>query len=208
MYIVLEYLSGGTLSQNLKSIQKFPIEWRLELFYQILLPVSILHQKGYAHRDLKPDNIVFRRQISENSCPQPVLIDFALVSNGKSGIQAVEESYTAGYAAPERMLQKLGIPQYDNILEIDPRADDIWGLGAIFYEIIVGEPLLRGNEQKIKTTIIEGSLQDQIDRRISGKILKQMILGMVDMKLANRPSIKELIYAMECHFSTPRVPSF
>ena len=52
-FMVMEYLRGDNLKDNLNTIQKYPLNWRLELFYQILMPIAFLHQKGFAHRDFK-----------------------------------------------------------------------------------------------------------------------------------------------------------
>ena len=120
-YYAMEYLRGYSLSQNLKKIEKFPFEWKVELFYQILCSVSVLHQKGYAHRDLKPDNIVFREPISLNAIPQPVLVDFALATNGEEGFEVVDQSVTIEYASPEVILQSMGTLNTIN----DPLPGDI-----------------------------------------------------------------------------------
>jgi len=107
-FFIMEYLSGGSLTDNLSKIKGYSFNWKLELFYQLFATVAHLHQLGFGHRDLKPDNIVFREPISPTSIPQPVLIDFALASNGQEGSQIVNSSHTLEYASPERVLKTLG----------------------------------------------------------------------------------------------------
>ncbi len=203
-FMVLEYLAGGSLSANLSKIKRYPIEWKLELFYQILLAVSSLHQKGYAHRDLKPDNIVFRTPVSENAVPQPVLIDFALAKNDDTFSPVLDESYSLAYGAPERFLHRMGINKedYDSPSEL---CADVWSLGVILYEILTGEALMTGSEHKIRTSVIDGKFKDKVEQNIQTDLLKQFLKKMLDEKPAERLGIKEIIYAIEYLFPAPRV---
>ena len=216
-YMVMEYLSGGSLSQNAKKIQSYPLEWKLEMFYQVLTAVGFIHQKGYGHRDLKPENIVFRRPIAPNEMPQPVLIDFALASDGKSGSPLVETSYTLEYASPERVA--LGMGLINDCL--DPRKSDVWSLGIMLYELLTGELPIKGDMKKIRTTLISRGIDDVVanadytrhmnirrDEAYSkGALLAQFIRKMVTRDLAKRLDIKALIYAFEEYFYPPRIPS-
>ena len=55
--------------------------------------------------DVKPDNILFRELPTSSFVPQPVLIDFALASDGKSTLSLIRSSYTLEYASPERVMR-------------------------------------------------------------------------------------------------------
>jgi len=202
-YIVMEYLRGLSLAQNLKKIEKYPLEWKLELIYQILVPVSFLHQKGFAHRDLKPDNIVFREPISINSTPQPVLIDFALATNGEQDYQVLESCLTVEYSAPEVIIVSMGAER--SIIE-DPRTSDIWSLGIIMYEIITGQLPFKGNRKRIRTTIIK----EQLEPELTGDdprhhLLAAYLRSMVSRNPKSRPTIKEVLYALEESFLPPHI---
>lgn len=201
-YMVMEYLRGYSLAQNLNKIKKFPLEWKEELFYQILSSVSVLHQKGYAHRDLKPDNIVFREPISVNTIPQPVLVDFALATNGDEGYSVAEQSFTLEYSGPEVILASMGV----NGPNGDPCPSDIWSLGVILYEIISGKLLLKGNREKIRTTIIKEQLEPDLpgdDERLH--TLALFIRNMLKRVPTHRPTIKQVLYALEEKFLPPRI---
>lgn len=106
-YMVMEYLNGNSLGNNLSAIHKLSLQWKLELFYQLLLPISFIHQKGFAHRDIKPDNIVFRNPIFTNKVPEPVFVDFALATSGEQQRAILDNSYTLEYASPERILRAM-----------------------------------------------------------------------------------------------------
>ncbi|WP_322509546.1 protein kinase domain-containing protein [Anaerolinea sp.] len=205
-FMVLEYLSGGSLAENFKKIRDFPLGWKLETFYQILVAVSHLHQMGFGHRDLKPENIVFRDSISPKLIPNPVLVDFALASNGKDQYMIVEKAFTASYASPERYLRNMGydVPPY-------PLEEDIWSLGVILYEIITGIHLFRGNEDSVRTTIIKGNINPDIDEKYAdnnsytAKKLSSIIRYMLGPDPRDRPSIKQLVLALEELFPPPRL---
>lgn len=202
-YMAMEYLRGKSLSENLNMIQKFPIGWRLELFYQILMPIAFIHKKGYAHRDLKPDNIVFREPISLEATPQPVLIDFALAANGADERVIVANSYTLEYASPERILRSMGIENapVDNV-----QAADIWSLGIILHEILTGHSLLKGNKENIRTTIIREQLTPSLpDLGKEYELLVQFVASMLKKEPHKRPDIKQILYALEERFLPPRI---
>lgn len=202
-YFVMEYLGGQSLTQNLPRIRKFSLEWKLELFYAICSTIAFLHQKGYAHRDLKPDNIVFRDPISPQTPPQPVLIDFALASNGEDNLQVVEGSYTLIYTPPEQVIKAL----YDESMAVQPLEADIWSLGVILYEILTGETLFKGDDKKIRTTLIRGNIAEIVQQGSNGMpdILSRFILHMLRKQPDQRPTIKQVIYALEEKFLPPRL---
>lgn len=201
-FMVMEYLRGESVADNLKKIKEFGLDWKIELFYQILLSVSFLHQKGYAHRDLKLDNIIFKNPVNENEVPQPVLIDFALAWNGNDDIEYVKSSYTLAYASPERILQNLGF-EYQSPLW----AADIWSLGVIFYEILTGQSLLKGSADAIRTTIIESRLKIDLpdDSEPRNKIIVEYVREMLRSNPLERPSIDLLLRAFEVKFPPPRI---
>jgi serine/threonine protein kinase len=199
-YMTMEYLRGYSLEENLKQIRLFPLPWKLELFYQICITVSFLHGKKYAHRDLKPDNIVFREPISSTKHPQPVLIDFALTSNGND-IDVVSNSFTTEYASPERILKSMGRESNYPV-----EASDIWSLGLIFYEILTGESLLKGTKEQIRSTVIKNQLRPQLPPgSTDNETLGQFIAEMLHPNPDDRLTIDSVIRALEAEFPPPRI---
>ncbi len=95
--------------------------------HRLCAPLAYLHGEGLAHRDLKPDNILF---VDDE---RPVLVDFGLLSHfaGSEGREALafdaRSHGTASYLAPE-IIRGEGA---------DARAD-LYALGVILYELITG----------------------------------------------------------------------
>ena len=120
IFIVMEYLNGGSLTNYLKK-NKFNLSDKriLEIIYQIALGLQYLHQYGIVHRDLKPDNIMMTEKKDMN---QIKIMDFGL-SKIMGPKETVDDGFgTLCYVAPEVLLR---IPYNREI--------DIWSMGVIFY---------------------------------------------------------------------------
>ena len=140
-YIVMEYIDGQSLAERLKS---GPLEPRqaAEWMAQIADAIGDVHRRGFVHRDLKPQNILLDKD------GRPHVADFGLALHA-SGQQrmAGDRSGTLRYMAPE---QVRGEAQW-----LDGRAD-VWALGAIFYEMLTGEPPFVGEDPQELAREIQG----------------------------------------------------
>ena len=127
-FIAMEYFPCGDLRARLQN----PISEAQSVDYlkRIAGALTMVHQAGILHRDLKPPNIMLR----ENG--QVVLIDFGLAKNLVNRTRSTADGVLRGspyYMSPE---QAQG-------LELDERSD-LYSLGVIFYEMLVGtKPLSR-----------------------------------------------------------------
>jgi serine/threonine protein kinase len=136
-YMIMEFFPGGNI--KLRLMRKHPIlrEKCHHILVQSGLGVAHLHDRGWVHRDIKPDNLLL------NSSGEVRLIDFALAKRierggGLFGIfgRRRKRGTTAGtrsYMSPEQILNR----------PLDERAD-IYSYGATIYEIASGRPPFRG----------------------------------------------------------------
>jgi tetratricopeptide (TPR) repeat protein len=148
MYLVLEYIEGGSLRQLLKGSPQ-PTPAVVRFVERLARSVADAHALGIVHRDLKPSNVLLDRidRTSSLASPQdrqladfePRLADFGLVklldSTGTDG-DATRTGAVLGsphYMAPE---------QASGGARGAGPAADIYSLGAILYELLTGRPPL------------------------------------------------------------------
>lgn len=122
-YIVMEYVSGGTLKAALTGQ---PLEWpdAATLVIPVGHALAYAHSQGIVHRDVKPANVLLARP------DWPLLADFGLVKliGHQRGITRPGTSIgTPDYLSPEQAAGE----------DIDHRSD-IYGLGTMLYELLTG----------------------------------------------------------------------
>ncbi|MHC5064430.1 MAG: protein kinase domain-containing protein [Planctomycetota bacterium] len=132
-YLVMEHVPGLPLIEFCDQ-QRMTIPERLELFQKVCEGVQHAHQKGVIHRDLKPGNILVKET---DTGPVPKIIDFGVA-------RAIGPPLTDKTLHTE-MGRILGTPAYMSpeqagmsALDIDTRTD-IYALGVVLYELLVGE---------------------------------------------------------------------
>lgn len=101
LYTIEEFIGGGTLTQRLSQGLMSPHEVQL-LGIKLIDAISHIEKQQLVHRDLKPDNILFRSNSNE-----PVVVDFGLVRDlnetSLTGTWNIRGPGTPYYAAPEQL---------------------------------------------------------------------------------------------------------
>ncbi|HKQ07338.1 MAG TPA: protein kinase [Blastocatellia bacterium] len=128
-YLVMEFISGRVLSDELHQNGPMPAEPATAILAQVLEAVSYAHRNGIIHRDLKPDNIIL---IDEGGMLRVKVLDFGIARlvGGENLTLAGEGFGTPAYMSPERM--------WGNTSD-DPRID-IYAIGIILFEMLTGSP--------------------------------------------------------------------
>ena len=147
-YYVMPLYNGGSL-RDLLRLGPMPPEVALNLFNQICLGLNHAHQKGVLHLDLKPENILLDDQGNVR------IFDFGMSRTlAKQVAQLGRQSYiglgSVAYMAPELLRDA----------QLESVSVDIYGLGLILYEILIGE--LPGRRSPMPSEVIEG-LPEPID---------------------------------------------
>lgn len=122
-YIIMEYLEGGDLKQNIQ--RTLPVTQALKIMRQIASALAHAHDKGFIHRDIKSQNIMFRGDGTA------VLTDFGIVKDLAADTGYTMDGTSIGtphYMSPEQA-QGMG--------GIDWRTD-LYSLGVTFYEMLTG----------------------------------------------------------------------
>jgi len=141
-YIVMEYLEGMDLKQLLKERKDLPLYDRLRIAVQVANGLSYAHHHQIVHRDIKPGNI----RVLEGG--QVKIMDFGIARESTSEMTKTGSAIgTWHYMSPEQIVGK----------KVDNRSD-IWALGVILYEMLVGR---RPFEADSLTTLVYKIAHDQ-----------------------------------------------
>ncbi|HET7585851.1 MAG TPA: protein kinase [Gemmatimonadaceae bacterium] len=143
LYYVMPFVEGETLRARLAREKQLPIADALHVASEVADALQYAHERGVVHRDIKPENVLLQNG-------HALVADFGIAL-------AVEQ---AGGARMTQTGLSLGTPQYMSPeqamgeRDIGPRSD-IYSLGAVTYEMLVGEPPFTGpNAQAIVAQVL------------------------------------------------------
>ena len=133
-YFVMDLVKGVPITRYCDEHHLQPRQ-RLELFIPVCQAIQHAHQKGIIHRDLKPSNVLVALYDGK---PVPKVIDFGVAK--AAGQQLTEKTLVTGFGAVLGTLEYMSPEQAEiNQLDIDTRSD-IYSLGVLLYELLVGSP--------------------------------------------------------------------
>jgi serine/threonine-protein kinase len=129
-YLVMEYLNGPSLNEELKVRERFDLTTVQHLLATVGSALHLAHTHGIVHRDLKPQNIVSHRFPTGEVVHKVIDFGLATLKTGADSTrltQAHEFLGTVAYAAPEQFTGAAP----------DTKADQ-YSLGVIIYELLAG----------------------------------------------------------------------
>src|SRR5881296_3679852 len=130
-YYVMPYIEGESLRLHLVREQTLPLQEALRIAFEVADALSYAHDHGIIHRDIKPENIL----LSENHA---LVADFgiarAISAAGGRTLTGGQPVGSLAYMSPEQLAGSRAI---------DARTD-VYSLGCVLYEMLVGEPPFLG----------------------------------------------------------------
>ncbi|HYD56839.1 MAG TPA: protein kinase [Burkholderiales bacterium] len=127
-YLVMEFFEGGDLSKRMggKALQA---DDALRLFRELMFALGDIHEKGILHRDLKPQNMMFRGDGSL------ALVDFGIAKH-------VDAADRTGHG------EILGTPRYMSPEQVQGKVldlrTDIYSAGVLLYQMLTGRHMFDG----------------------------------------------------------------
>ena len=138
-YLVMEYLEGLSLADELKQNGRLKLQKFKDVFLPALSALGQAHQAGLVHRDIKPGNIMICR--TDTGAETVKLVDFGIAKVFGEGESETQELTKSGavmgspaYMSPEQCQGK----------PLDGRSD-LYSMACVMYETLSGEPPFSGD---------------------------------------------------------------
>ncbi len=128
LFYVMPYIEGESLGAKLQREKQFAVDDAVKIAVGVASALDYAHRQEVIHRDIKPENILMHDG-------QPLIVDFgiALAVSEAGGTRLTETGLSIGtphYMSPEQAMGDR---------ELDGRSD-VYSLGAVLYEMLVGDP--------------------------------------------------------------------
>ena len=166
LYYVMPYVEGESLRDKLTRQTQLPIDEALRITREVADALDYAHGQGVIHRDIKPENILL-------SGGHALVADFGMAQAvGQLATERLTETGlavgTAAYMSPE---QATGERQLDG-------RSDVYSLGCVVYEMLVGEPPYTGPTAQViiakricdpvpLVRRVRSSVPEHVDRAVS-----------------------------------------
>ena len=132
LYYVMPFVEGESLRERLKRERQLPLGDALRIASDVADALSYAHSRGIVHRDIKPENILLAGE-------EAIVADFGIAR-------------AVSVAAGDRLTESgiaVGTPYYMSPEQADPGGNldgrsDVYSLGCVLYEMLVGEPPYTG----------------------------------------------------------------
>ena len=132
LYYVMPYVAGESLRDRLTREKQLPVDEALRIAGEVADALHFAHAQGVVHRDVKPENILFQ-------AGHAVVSDFGIA---RAVTEAGGDALTAtglAVGTPAYMSPEQAAGEHD----VDGRSD-VYALGCVLYEMLVGEPPFTG----------------------------------------------------------------
>ncbi len=135
LWFTMPFIDGETLRERLQREHQLPLEDALRITREVADALHYAHQHGVIHRDIKPENILL-------SGAHALVADFGVARalSAESEERLTETGITLG--TPQYMSPEQAMAQRD----VDQRTD-VYALGCVLYEMLVGEPPYTGPDR-------------------------------------------------------------
>ena len=177
-YIVLELLDGVDLWTALQQSIRLSAPLTARYMLDACEGLAEAHSLGIIHRDIKPENLFVARQSDGSDIIKLLDFGISIQPNVRGLRQQKQDSDFAGsplYMSPEQM----------HSLPADPRTD-IWGIGAVMFECVAGQPAFGGTSlAEIKTQVLNKPLPNL---RLLVPDLRESFVCIVERCLERNPA--------------------
>jgi len=175
-YIVMEYVSGGTLEDFCDPARLLPVERVVEIIFKCTRALDFAFRLGITHRDIKPANILLAESGAGGFSGDIKISDF-----GAALTAGADRTQVSGIGSPAYMS-----PQQVKEQPLDHRTD-IYSLGVVMYQLLTGQlPFQASNNYNMVYQIINlaptppSQLRPGIPAALEAIVLKAMAKDLDD----------------------------
>lgn len=148
-YLVMEYVSGGTLKQHTTFDKLLPLDRIVDILFKVCNALDYAHKMGVLHRDIKPSNILL---CTDNSVK---ISDFGSAFLTNSDLTQVDTVGTLPFMAPEHFRQSRPTMQ-----------SDVYAVGVMAYQLLTGIlPFTAKNSEELIYQKLQGEALPLENRR-------------------------------------------
>jgi len=188
MYLVLEYISGFSLSELLAKKPKLRPEMVAAIGAAVAEGLAHAHERGVVHRDVKPANVILSRQ------GEVKLVDFSIAHRER--LPSVDEPIAFDSETPARGTAPgaFGTPAYmapEQLLgEAASASSDLFSLGVVLYQLLCGvRPFDKPGEKRAPAHASRTSPAVQLRQRAPDvpRALERVVMRCIEKHPADRP---------------------
>ena len=150
IYMVMEYLPGGSLKELIEQESKLPIDQAVKITTGICEGLAKLHSKGIIHRDIKAENIL----LTDDQRPKITDFGIAHVPQGAGGMGLTLAGFqpsTVVYSSPEQFRGE----------KLDTRSD-VYQVGELLYYMLTGNHYINFTDLKTQAETIRQNIRHDL----------------------------------------------
>jgi serine/threonine protein kinase/tetratricopeptide (TPR) repeat protein len=195
-YIIMEWLDGCTLDEELAASGPFDLDRVAGIFRQISAALEAAHAKQIVHCDLKPSNIMLNPGAAGRELVKVLDFGIAKIMTDPAGSLVSAAMGTPHYASPEQL--QIG-------RTVDARSD-IYSLGVILFQMLTGKlPFQAGSVRELINRQMEAPARIAELRPETPVAIQQIVKQMLAIDPAGRPESASAAAAIVDHAMRDRI---
>ncbi|NP_001087851.1 serine/threonine kinase 16 L homeolog isoform X1 [Xenopus laevis] len=197
-WLLLPFVKGGTLWNQVETLRDknnfLPEDRIVHILHRICLGLKAIHDRGYAHRDLKPTNVLLEDD------DRPLLMDLGSMNQARIEVKDSRQAMAVQDWASQRCTISYRAPELFHVRSdcvIDERTD-IWSLGCVLYSMMFGEGPYDMIFQKGDSVAlaVQNNISVPANERYS-QGLQSLLCSMMVVNHQERPFISTIINHVE-----------
>jgi serine/threonine-protein kinase len=190
-YFTMPFVEGESLRVRLARRGELPVSESVRILREIASALAYAHEHGVAHRDIKPDNVLFSGDVA-------MVADFGVA-------KALSASSNGDHGGVTSLGVALGTPAYmaPEQATADPATDhraDVYAFGVLAYEMLTGQPPFTGRNPSQLLAAQVTELPEPIAKRRPNlpPALAALVMRCLEKRPADRPqSASEIVHALD-----------